>query len=403
MSLEVKKFKLNKPDLKEGGKVVNKISQNSTNNINNNENVNKTNKNRRKPRKLLLKEILSNLSSTKIKFATSSDIVIEGEKKECLIDSGALTSFINYSYAIERKFNIEKVKNRKNWVSANGSQIEIAGQCELNIKIKSVKIKAVFISAKNLSHDVIIGTDILKHNKCVVDFNSNELHCRSEKIPINVITPVPSYTVWNKIEIEVEPNSSLKYNFEVDKLKAGTYVVQKSSRIPVQESIVENSKGSVNIIITNYDNTKLVINPRSKICTLEPCEVVTSINSAKELEKFLSNEVDIECVSAISNVISKSKPWKPSEKVKISNSNLTKEQKSELKNLIDKYWMVFSRTDEDLGLVDEKYGYHDITLKSDNLRPIRQRPYQVPYFKEKIVEECIKKMQKMNIILLSYW
>ena len=165
MLLEIKQFKLNKPDLKEGGKVVNKISHSSINNVNN---ENKTNKNRRKPRKSLSKEILSNLNSTKIKFATSSDIIIEGEKKECLIDSGALTSFINYSYAVERKFNIEKVKNRKNWVSANGSQIEIAGQCELIIKIKRVQIKAIFIIAKNLSHDVIIGTDILKQNKCVV-------------------------------------------------------------------------------------------------------------------------------------------------------------------------------------------------------------------------------------------
>ena len=57
---------------------------------------------------------------------------------------------------------------------------------------------------------------------------------------------------------------------------------------------------------------------------------------------------------------------------------------------------MFSKDDEDLGIVDEKYGYHDIKL--ENNKPIKQRPYSIPHSKEKVVNECIDKMLKMNII-----
>jgi hypothetical protein len=49
-----------------------------------------------------------------------------------------------------------------------------------------------------------------------------------------------------------------------------------------------------------------------------------------------------------------------------------------------------------LGRVDKKFGTHDIKVTEDT--SCTQRPYTIPYAKEKIIEESIEKMLKMGIV-----
>jgi hypothetical protein len=62
--------------------------------------------------------------------------------------------------------------------------------------------------------------------------------------------------------------------------------------------------------------------------------------------------------------------------------------------------MIFSRDDEDIETVKDYFGKHEINLTNE--KPIKQRPYQIPFAKEKIVDECVDKMLcecvEMNII-----
>ncbi|CAF0985172.1 unnamed protein product [Brachionus calyciflorus] len=148
----------------------------------------------------------------------------------------------------------------------------MAGQTSLAISIGKTKIDYTFVIAKNLSHDIIIGSNFLRKNKCTIDFEQNLLICGKNQVKLK--TPVP------KPEI---------------------------------------------------------------ICS--------------------TRQLTIEPLSFASI------------KVKVKNVNAE---------------------DEDLGIVDEKYGYHDIKL--ENNKPIKQRPYSIPHSKEKVVNECIDKMLKMNII-----
>jgi hypothetical protein len=103
------------------------------------------------------------------------------------------------------------------------------------------------------------------------------------------------------------------------------------------------------------------------------------------------------------NSITPSRPWKPSERLKINNKTLTTNQKKSLNRLIDEYYMVFARNDEDIGRIPDSYGTHEVHIASDI--PIKQRPYNTPQAKEKIVNESLEKMLKMNFIEASdsYW
>ncbi|MCB0739245.1 MAG: retroviral-like aspartic protease, partial [Bacteroidetes bacterium] len=115
-------------------------------------------------------EALSNLESQSSKFATSSDIIINGEPKRCLMDSGAQTSFVNFNYIKQLKIRPDKIEKKRKWVTANGSPLEVAGQTVLNLQIGRKIIKSKFVIAKDINYDVIIGVDILKPNKFIIDY-----------------------------------------------------------------------------------------------------------------------------------------------------------------------------------------------------------------------------------------
>ena len=54
------------------------------------------------------KEVIFNFNERQTKCATSGNIQIDEEYNECLIDSGAFTSFISESYCNSRDFKKEK-------------------------------------------------------------------------------------------------------------------------------------------------------------------------------------------------------------------------------------------------------------------------------------------------------
>ena len=88
-----------------------------------------------------------------------------------------------------KKFSSSNDRKSKNWVTANGSPINVAGQTELSVKIWKILIKAVFIIARDLSQYIIIGADILKLNGCIIDFKTNEFRRGNTCIKIQTIEP----------------------------------------------------------------------------------------------------------------------------------------------------------------------------------------------------------------------
>ncbi|RNA14762.1 Gap-Pol poly [Brachionus plicatilis] len=101
------------------------------------------------------------------KCSTSIILEVEGQTEEILIDSGAQTSFISEKYAQLGKFKRTKIKKRKYWITANGSQLEVSGQTSMNIMIGNTRIIGTFIISRKLAHDLIIGVDFLKPNNCI--------------------------------------------------------------------------------------------------------------------------------------------------------------------------------------------------------------------------------------------
>lgn len=112
-------------------------------------------------------ECLNTLSSDNM-IHTQAEI--NDIKTRCLIDTGAQTSFINHTFVSSNKFKILKLETNKKWVTANGSPLIIVGKIEAKMKVEKEIFIETFIIAKDLAHEVIIGADILRRNKFIIDF-----------------------------------------------------------------------------------------------------------------------------------------------------------------------------------------------------------------------------------------
>ncbi|RNA14760.1 hypothetical protein BpHYR1_013356 [Brachionus plicatilis] len=164
--------------------------------------------------------------------------------------------------------------------------------------------------------------------------------------------------------------------------------------------------------------TDKISNPPAQfpIFKISECSVINSIKNKQKFEKFIEEGVETEYISFINdtkNEETKEKPWKPSKEIKFDNKNLSGEQKKKLGGLIDKYWMCFSRNDEDIGTVADKYGMHDIKPiilaiskeknSHNDLIEFVNRNFDgltPPIRHNKRVGECIKKVNKDGRIII---
>ena len=283
--------------------------------------------------------------------------------------------------------------------------MNILGETTLNLKIGTETVKAKFVIARNLLHDVIIGVDILRKENCIVDFHNNTLSIGQNSIVINTLPVFDEKIIYSEEEISID-------RWTVQKLKITKIgdldrdiVVSRFGKVNVMETVTNISENGetpyLDLFIENRSPLKIKIDKNNPICKIHKAHIIEEINNTNKFKELLSKEFgeDDETICSINtqhNGKDYSKPWRPSKEIKFKNKNLTSVQINQIKRLVDEYWMCFSRDDADIGSVNAEYGVHDIKLTDET--PIQQRPYKTPFAKEKVIDECINKMIDMKII-----
>ena len=60
---------------------------------------------------------------------------------DCLIDTGAHTSFISEAFFEKLKIPKSQIKSNKRWITANGQPIVVCGQAQLKLEIGGKTLK----------------------------------------------------------------------------------------------------------------------------------------------------------------------------------------------------------------------------------------------------------------------
>lgn len=181
-----------------------------------------------------------------------------------MIDTGAFTSFISFDYF--NSYNISKFTkikdlNRKKWITANGTPLEVVGETELELKIGHKKFTNKFVIGKNLSHDVIIGVNFFRKHKFKIDFETNQLISSEGKVKIKSNRPTICQLILSKNTFTIEPFSNVTYRFKPERPILGlNAIVECQGRFKVSESIV-NTDEEIEILLENLTPIKQTIRP----------------------------------------------------------------------------------------------------------------------------------------------
>ncbi|RNA37614.1 hypothetical protein BpHYR1_039264 [Brachionus plicatilis] len=269
-------------------------------------------------RKNLKQEMVNNVFYQKC--STSIFTEVEGQTEEILIDWGAQTSFISEKYAQLRKFKRTKITKRKNWITVNGSQLEVSGQTSINIMIGNTRIIGTFIISRKLAHDLIIGVDILKPNNCIVGYKSDKLICGNSQIQLRTKESRKGKIIYTSNAIMIEP-----YSMQVYTTKGKYILIEKFGKLSIIETI-QKAKEQVKIWVEYNKSMKLVMHPHTPICKISECSVINSIRNEQEFKKFIQEDVESKYISFINdtkNEETKEKPWKPSKSGRPDRSTVT--------------------------------------------------------------------------------
>ena len=239
-----------------------------------------------------LKEVVNNFNNKITKCATASQIQINEEFVDCLLDTGAYTSFISERYCIKRNFQMEIIQNRKNWVTANGIPIQTTGQVYLQVRFNDNRFMAPFIVAKELAQDVIIGVDILKPNRCIIDFDKNILICG--KGTLDIVTMTPPRSAYAHANCNITINS---YEQEIIWVNADRFCdtvhITSAGKSKVTESITTKQNNKIPVVIINPTNVPRTVRKGDIIATVSPVEIIAEIKNSADWDNFISQQPEL--------------------------------------------------------------------------------------------------------------
>ncbi len=303
---------------------------------------------------------------------------IKGTKVKVLIDSGAEITVINESLANKLRLKICKQTSDLKLIGANNSPLHISGFTLVEVELGQMKVIQKAIVVKNLSTDFLLGTDCLRQHGVIINFERNTLSIGKSSIKLITKEKQTNFCVSSANVIELKPFSSTIQWLKVPDDAEGPVYFEYENHIKgvdIKNGFFDLDEKSIPLIFTNRSNVTLRIGKGRHLGTACNVESVRSIRNVQQ---------DI------------SKSFKASSLLKFGK-NLSKEQEIKIKELVDKYSHIFSSGDDDIG-------YHDkikFNIDTGNERPIKSRPYRVPYAMQEEVDKMIEKMLSGGIISKS--
>ncbi|CAF0917660.1 unnamed protein product [Rotaria sordida] len=328
-------------------------------------------------------------------------VPVNGNRLQCLLDTGASNTFIHTSTLSHIRHNpIKRIKGKYTLADGN-TTVDIDGEVEIYIQIGHIRTKITAFISKSLSTSCILGQDWMR--KYAVDI------CQSSKLII-------IYTARSSAIISMDDNMD-KHNFN---LKLANTIVLK----PQHETIVRLKSpisSSSNIIfhpnrniqyqkliaipnalltIQNYETYITIANPTNKICripihtnigyfTVQPLDIrCYTINSCLDNDQRSSNDRQPEVAKhdSIEAIFDQ-----------LLDHIQDQHEKSEIHQLLIKYKKIFDTSTHSIAKISSP----PMINTGLNL-PIHSRVYRTDPIKQQHISTIINDMLKSGQIQKSY-
>jgi hypothetical protein len=110
---------------------------------------------------------------------------------KALIDSGAGVSLISKHLADKLRVQIQNARQESlgNLLVANSSKLHVSGITDIQLNLKGLIIPQTFYVVENLGQNLILGSDFLRTNRVVLNFNTRTISIWNDLLHLPLQTP----------------------------------------------------------------------------------------------------------------------------------------------------------------------------------------------------------------------
>ena len=350
---------------------------------------------------------------------------IAQEQCKVLVDTGASRCCIREDYFNKIPGTSLSLLKGVRIRSATGRDLQTLGRAECTFTLGGRDYKMEFIVCKNLRRPAILGLDFLRQNRIGTTWTPTGTFAlqRGEEILVEsievcfentnpMITAYRHYTVPARsiMIVTAKANMQLQDQGRVFEVNATPSFMDKHPSmitLPVLHKTDQETRENVPYLLINLSMEDEEIEKGEELAVMRVCpyqlnEIETEqtdeeINNIEEDKIFEQCDMFDDKTEVDKKFITSPAQIESQRKVKLQNAPITDEDRSNFKELCNKYTDIFSRSSEDIG--------HTPLLKMDidtgNSPPVCQRPYSLPLKHVEWVTKELEILEKAGVISRS--
>ena len=312
-----------------------------------------------------------------ITSAAFINIKFNGRGVKTMLDSGAEATLISKNLAISLNLKINPPDKSLRFIAANKQTLTITGWTLLSFRIGQLEFSQEATVVENLSTNILLGTDWLNKNGVDISFQRKLVIIGKQSFQLLVHEKQTSHFISSVKHMEIKPFSNKIEWMDVPKDFTGEVLfegVDTINNLEIRDGVFTVNHNKIPLILINKNKFPIVIEKRKLLGHIEQTASINqiSVNKNEKKKHDTINQIEFD-------------------------KNLTNSQKDEFDKIVKEYDDVFSKGDHDLGHFDKcKF---EIITNSD--RPVKCRPYRVPYAQQQTIDKMIDDMLTNKIITKS--
>ena len=351
---------------------------------------------------------------------------IAQEQCKVLVDTGASRCCIREDYFNKIPGTSLSLLKGVRIRSATGRDLQTLGRAECAFTLGGRDYKMEFIVCRNLRRPAILGLDFLRQNRIGTTWTPTGTFAlqRGEDILVEsievcfentnpMITAYRHYTVPARsiMIVTAKANMQLQDQGRVFEVNATPSFMDKHPSmitLPVLHKTDQETRENVPYLLINLSMEDEEIEKGEELAVMKICpyqlnEIETEQTDEEEINNIEEDKIFEQCdmfddkTEVDKKFITSPAQIESQRKVKLQNAPITDEDRSNFKELCNKYTDIFSRSSEDIG--------HTPLLKMDidtgDSPPVCQRPYSLPLKHVEWVTKELEILEKAGVISRS--
>ena len=351
---------------------------------------------------------------------------IAQEQCKVLVDTGASRCCIREDYFNKIPGTSLSLLKGVRIRSATGRDLQTLGRAECAFTLGGRDYKMEFIVCRNLRRPAILGLDFLRQNRIGTTWTPTGTFAlqRGEDILVEsievcfentnpIITAYRHYTVPARsiMIVTAKANMQLQDQGRVFEVNATPSFLDKHPSmitLPVLHKTDQETRENVPYLLINLSMEDEEIEKGEELAIMKVCpyqlnEIETEQTDEEEINNIEEDKIYEQCdmfddkTEVDKKFITSPAQIESQRKVKLQNAPITDEDRSNFKELCNKYTDIFSRSSEDIG--------HTPLLKMDidtgDSPPVCQKPYSLPLKHVEWVTKELEILEKAGVISRS--